>query len=314
RTSGVAILYVSHRLEELSAIADRVTVLRDGTWIATRPMKGMQTGELISAMVGREVAAIFPKRVVPIGEERLRTRGLASEAAGIRDVSISVRAGEILGIAGLMGAGRTELAQVLFGLHPADLGEIAIDGQPVAINSPAAAIERKIAYVPEDRRVHGVIPEMSVAANATLALLEGNCATRVASPAGALDFQAEENLAEQMVAQLHIKTASVASPVETLSGGNQQKVALARWLATGPRVLILDEPTQGIDVGAKSEIHRLMVDLAEQGLAIIVISSELPELLGMCDRIAVMRSGTISGTLSREEVTAEGIMTLALPQ
>jgi rhamnose transport system ATP-binding protein len=224
----------------------------------------------------------------------------------VRDVSLSVRAGEIVGLAGLVGAGRTELARILFGLTPADTGEIRLRGKPVVIDSPARAVELGLAYVPEDRRRHGVICELPVAANATLAVL------RKVSSLGWLDFGRERRLAQSFVERLAIKTPSVESPVANLSGGNQQKVAVARWLAAEPAVLILDEPTQGVDVGAKAEIHRLMSELAARGLAILMISSELPEILGMSDRIAVVRGGCLAGVLDRAAATQEAVLALAL--
>src|SRR5206468_978013 len=207
--------------------------------------------------------------------------------------SLSVRAGEILGLAGLVGAGRTELARTLFGITPADSGQILLRGKPVGIDSPGRAVELGIAYVPEDRRRHGVILDMPVAANTTLAIL------REIATAGLIRFAKEREIASSFVNRLGVKTPGIATPVGNLSGGNQQKVALARWLATEPKVIILDEPTQGVDVGAKSEIHRLMGELAARGLAILMISSELPEILGMSDRIAVMHAGRIMGTLPR---------------
>jgi rhamnose transport system ATP-binding protein len=224
----------------------------------------------------------------------------------VSGASFTVRAGEILGIAGLVGSGRTELARVLFGLDPADAGEVVLRGVAVRVRSPAEAVALGLAYVPEDRRKHGVIPEMSVVENTTLAVL-----SRMAS-GPFLDSARERSLARGFVERFTIKSASLDVPVSTLSGGNQQKVALARWLATRPSVLVLDEPTQGVDVGAKAEIHRLMVDLAEQGLAIVMISSELPEVLGMSDRVAVMRGGTIVATLERSAATSEGLIALAL--
>lgn len=308
RSLGKGILYVSHRLEELTEIAQQVTVLRDGAWVATCPMASTSPAELVRQMVGREVAQAFPKTQVPIGEPCLTVENLSCSAVGVHSVSFDVRAGEIFGIGGLMGAGRTELARVLFGLETPETGQIRIDGSPISLDSPAAAIASGIAYVPEDRRRHGVIPEMSVAENVSMSLLDAMNDRRAA-----LDFVREGQLADDAVATLRIKTASIDAAVETLSGGNQQKVALGRWLATRPRILILDEPTQGIDIGAKSEIHQLMSELVGQGLAIILISSEILELLGMCDRIAVMRQGTISGTLDRQQATAERIMQLALP-
>ncbi|HEY2154200.1 MAG TPA: sugar ABC transporter ATP-binding protein, partial [Isosphaeraceae bacterium] len=261
---------------------------------------------LIRMMVGRELSAVFPKTAVPIGDVVLRVERLGYRASGVHDVSFEVRAGEILGLAGLVGAGRTELARVLFGITPADSGTIRIRDRSVAVPSPGRAVELGIAYVPEDRRRHGVIPEMSVAANATLATL------RAIASFGMIDFAKERRIATDHVQRLGIKTPSVDDPVANLSGGNQQKVALARWLAASPSVLILDEPTQGVDVGAKAEIHRLMVELAGRGMAIVMISSELPEILGMSDRIAVMHGGTIVRRLDRYEATQEAILELAL--
>jgi rhamnose transport system ATP-binding protein len=221
-------------------------------------------------------------------------------------VSFSVRRGEILGLAGLVGAGRTQLAETLFGLTPADGGEILLRGRAVRIASPPDAIELKIGYLPEDRRQHGVVLEMAVAANASMASL-GAISRR-----GLIDEGAERRLARRFVEQLRVKTPSLYAETGSLSGGNQQKVALARWLAIEPDVMILDEPTQGVDIGSKSEIHEMMVDLAAQGMAVVMISSELPEILGMSDRIAVMRAGTIAGVLSRGEATQESILALAL--
>ena len=306
RERGVAIIYISHRLDELPLIADRVTVLRDGVTIETRQMADVNRQELIRLMVGRELSAVFPKREVALGQTVLEVRNLTCHEAGIRDISFTVRTGEILGVAGLVGAGRTELAQTLFGLTPADSGEIHLRGQAVKITSPAQAAELGIAYVPEDRRRHGVILELPIRANTTLASL------RNLSKFGFLDFAAERELAADYASRLGVKTPALFATAGTLSGGNQQKVALSRWLATKPSVLILDEPTQGIDVGAKSEIHSLMGELAEQGLAIVMISSELPEILGMSDRIAVMHAGRIAATFDRAEASQQTILAAAL--
>ena len=303
---GVGVIYISHRLEELYALADRVTVLRDGQTVATRPMREVGRSELIRLMVGREISAIFPKRDVNQGGVVLETRDLSCRESGLRGVSLSIRAGEILGLAGLVGAGRTELARVLFGLTPASGGDIFLGGKPVTVRTPSDAVGLGIAYVPEDRRRHGVILEMPIAANVTLAVLE-----RI-SKGGLIDFGRERELASAYVERLAVKTPSIDVPAGHLSGGNQQKVALSRWLATEPKLLILDEPTQGIDVGAKAEIHRLMVELADRGLAILMISSELPEILGMSDRVGVMRGGALAGTLTRAEATQERVMALAL--
>lgn len=308
RAGGTGIVYVSHRLEELPLVADRVTALRDGALVGTHRMAHVGRAELIRMMVGREISAVFPARHVEPGPTRFEVRGLSSRADGIRDVSFDVRAGEILGLAGLVGAGRTEVARLLFGLAPRDSGTIRLDGRAIDIRTPAEAVAHGIAFVPEDRRRHGVILEMSVADNTTLAVL------RRISSRGWLDSAREAALAAEYVVRLGVKTPSIDVPAGSLSGGNQQKVALARWLATDPKVLLLDEPTQGIDVGAKSEIHRLMGDLAARGLAIVMISSELPEILGMSDRIAVMHAGRIVAIVDRAGATQESILALALGQ
>jgi len=308
KAKGVGMIYISHRLEELPQIADRVTVLRDGSGIGTKPMADIDRAELIRLMVGRELSAVFPKVQVPLGDVALETRNLSCAESAVNDVSLTVRAGEILGLAGLVGAGRTELARVLFGLTPADRGQILLRGKSETIDSPGKAISLGIAYVPEDRRRHGVVLEMSVAQNTTLATL------RKIARGGMIDFDKERQVAESFVQRLGTKTPSVETAVGNLSGGNQQKVALARWLAADPALIILDEPTQGVDVGAKAEIHRLMSELAGRGLAIIMISSELPEVLGMSDRIAVMHAGAIAGTLDRSEATQERVLELAMKQ
>jgi rhamnose transport system ATP-binding protein len=302
KARGTAILYVTHRLEELFGLADRVTAFRDGRHVATCAMGDVDRAGLIRMMVGRDLEAVFPKREVHLGDVVLTVDGLSSEAAGVHDVRFDVRAGETFGLAGLVGAGRTELARTLYGLEPVSSGGIHLDGRPVAVRSPAEALRHGIAYVPEDRRRHGVILEMPVAANVGMGALRGL----------RLDRAGEAERARGMVERLAIKTPSVETLVGRLSGGNQQKVALARALATSPRVLILDEPTQGVDVGAKAEIHRLVGDLAERGLAVLLISSELPELLGMCDRIGVLQGGRLRGVVSRTEATPEGLLALAL--
>ena len=306
RADGVAMIYISHRLEELPVIADRVTVLRDGHTIATQPMAEVSREQLIQMMVGRELSSVFPKRAVRIGDSVLELRHVGCAATGVKDVSLDVRAGEIVGLSGLIGAGRSELARTIFGLTPADGGEILVRGNLARIGSPSDAIAHGIAYVPEDRRRHGVVLGMSVCENVTLAAL------RELSRFGALDFRREREVATDYAQRLGVKAASIRSLVSTLSGGNQQKVALSRWLVTRPILLILDEPTQGIDVGAKSEIHALMTDLAAQGAAILMISSEMPEILGMSDRIAVMHGGTIVSVLDRAEATPERILARAL--
>lgn len=306
KAHGVGVIYISHRLEELPEVADRVTALRDGAVVGARPMGELSRSELIRLMVGRDLSSVFPKTEAKIGATVLELKGVGCRASGVRAISLHVRAGEILGLAGLVGAGRTELARVLFGLTPADSGTILLNGEAVTIDSPRRAVALGIAYVPEDRRRHGVVLEMSVAANTTLATL------RDVSRFGLIDFQREARVAADYVARLGVKTSSLDAPVGSLSGGNQQKVALARWLATSPKVLILDEPTQGVDVGAKAEIHRLMGVLAGRGMAIVMISSELPEVLGMSDRIAVMHGGAVVGAVDRADATQEQVMEIAL--
>jgi rhamnose transport system ATP-binding protein len=306
RNEGAGIVYISHRLEELPAIADRVTVLRDGSTIDTRLISDVNRQQLIQLMVGRELSAVFPKKTVQIGEPVLELRQLGCVASGIHDVNLTVRAGEIVGLAGLVGCGRTQLAHTVFGLTPADHGDVLLRGKSLKLNSAAQAIECGVAYVPEDRRRHGVILDLPISANITLASLARF------SNFGAVDLRREKQVAADYTRRLRIKTPAIFAPVGTLSGGNQQKVALSRWLVTNPSVLILDEPTQGIDVGAKAEVHALMTDLAAQGVAILMISSELPEVLGMSDRIAVMCRGTIAATLDRADATQEKILSLAL--
>jgi rhamnose transport system ATP-binding protein len=322
RADGVGCVYISHRLEEVMALADRVSVLRDGRLMATLPIGEVTRDGMVRLMVGRDVdmglggppapGAPKPTRTAggggPTLEARdvLAVRDLGCAASRIAGVSLRVAAGEIVGLAGLVGAGRTELARVLFGLTPADAGTIAIDGTARAIRTPADAVRLGIAYVPEDRRQHGVIAAMSVAANTSLASLDR------LGRYGLLDRGAERAEAQRFVRDFAIRTPSIDVAVGNLSGGNQQKIALARWLATNPRLLILDEPTQGVDVGAKAEIHRLIRTLAADGLAILLISSELTELLGLAHRIAVMRGGRLAGELARADATEERLMSLAL--
>jgi len=306
RGEGTGIIYISHRLEEVFAVADRITVLRDGEVVATSRRADLDRATLIRLMVGRELAAVFPKREVPLGPVALEVRHLCSRDAGLRDISLDVKRGEIVGLAGLVGSGRTELAETIFGLRSLDAGDILVNGTPAQIASPADAIARGIGYVPEDRRQHGVVLEMSIAANASLAKLGA------VSRRGLIDAKVERETAERYAGQLRIKAPSVGVEVGSLSGGNQQKVALARWLAIHPSILILDEPTQGVDVGSKAEIHAIMQSLAERGVAILMISSELPEVLGMSDRIAVMHAGAIAGILPRAEATQQKILAMAL--
>ncbi len=307
RTNGVGVIYISHRLEEIFALADRVTVLRDGESVGTNQVHTMNEASLIKLMVGREVSAIYPPSESEAGKAILSLKNLNCMAGGVKNVSLDVHAGEVVGMAGLVGAGRTELARVLFGITPADSGEIILNGQHITISSPQEAVAHGIAYVPEDRRRHGVILEMPIAHNMTMAI------HRRIFPGAWLQFGAERQLALDFICDLGVKAYGPDAPGGSLSGGNQQKVSLARWLATKPKLLILDEPTQGVDVGAKSEIHKIIRRLAKEGLAVLMISSDLPEVLGMADRIAVMRGGTIAAMLPGKS-DAHTVMAAALGQ
>ncbi len=291
RQNGVGVIYISHRLEEIFALADRVTVLRDGQSVGTHAVGDINEAGLIRLMVGREVAQIYPAAESAPGTVVLSLRGVGCAASGVREVTFEVRAGEIFGLGGLVGAGRTELARVLFGLTPADAGEILLNGARVSLDSPQTAVAHGIAYVPEDRRRHGVVLDLPIAHNMTMAI------HRRIFPGAWLRFGAERALALDFIRDLAVKCAGPDAPGGSLSGGNQQKVSLARWLATKPKLLILDEPTQGVDVGAKSEIHKIVRRLAKDGLAVILISSDLPEVIGMSDRIGVMGGGTLRAIL-----------------
>ena len=301
RAEGVGIVYVSHRMNEIFEISDRVTVLRDGAAIATRPIGEVSEASLVSMMVGRDIAQLFPKDEPKLGETVLEVRGLTM-GTKVRDASFSVRAGEILGIAGLVGSGRTELAQTIFGVTPATAGEIRIDGRPVTVASVAEAIANRIAYVPEDRAQHGLVRPQPIRENVSMAIL-----SRLLRRGVVVDTRREWTLAEEAIRRFAIRARGPGQVVAELSGGNQQKVVLAKWLATDPRILILDEPTRGVDVGAKTEIHKLMNDLARQGLAIVMISSELPEVLGMSDRVLVMGSGRVVTILDRDAATPDAV-------
>jgi ABC-type sugar transport system, ATPase component len=304
RAAGTAIVFISHRLEELFTLADRVTALRDGRYVATRMMSEVQTSDLIRMMVGRTLDELFPKQMVEPGEVLLEVEGLSLPGT-FTDVSFQLRRGEILGMAGLVGAGRTNVARALFGIEPASSGRIRIAGREVRIESPQQAMALGIGYVPEDRKLHGLVLELGIDHNISLPILERF------SPRGWINTRSETEAARHSAQQLEVKMASVAQPVGQLSGGNQQKVVLAKWLGTQPQILILDEPTRGIDVGTKAAVHALMSELAAQGMAILMISSELPEVLGMSDRIVVMREGRVAGIFEREGATQELLMAAA---
>ncbi len=298
---GMAIVFITHRLEEVIAVADRVTVLRDGRRVATKPVRELDLEALIALIVGRAVERSMrvaqPTSENP-GAPLLELRNVTT-ATGVRDVDLAVRPGEILGIAGLMGSGRSELARAIFGIDPIVAGTIAVDGRRVRIRRAADAIAAGIVLVPEDRRGQGLVPEHSVEANLTLTLLRD--LTRV----GMLDERAGRRVAREYVERLSIKTSSLSTPVRRLSGGNQQKVVLGKWLAKDPKVLILDEPTVGVDIGAKSEIVELVRELASRGKAIVVISSELAELLALADRLVILRQGAVERSLARTEIEDE---------
>ncbi|MDH7482975.1 MAG: sugar ABC transporter ATP-binding protein [Armatimonadota bacterium] len=304
KSKGVSIIYISHRLEEIFQIADRVTVLRDGKLVGTKPVSEIDRDEIIRMMVGRELKEKIPKESVEFGPPALTIKGLSRKGI-LHDISFTVHKGEVLGIAGLVGAGRTELARAIFGADPIDTGEIWLNGTRVDIRSPRDAIQLGIGLVTEDRKELGLILGMVVRENISLANLDS--LTRF----GFVNRREERKAALKFVEDLMIKTPSIEQQVQNLSGGTQQKVVLAKWLFTRSKVLIFDEPTRGIDVGSKVEIYQLMNQLAANGTAIIMISSELPEILGMSDRIIVMHEGRIAGEFSREEATQEKIMHLA---
>jgi rhamnose transport system ATP-binding protein len=305
REHGVGIIYISHRLEEVFDLADRVTVLRDGHLVETRPVSRVSQGQLVSMMVGRTLDTLFPKKDAEIGTPVLRVRHLNCKGL-VNDASFEVRRGEVVGLAGLVGAGRSELAQVLFGIHPAESGTVEIDGKLSTIRNPRQAISLGLAYVPEDRQRQGLILPMTVRENITMAILE------TLTHFGFVSGNAEGKIATEYVERLQIRTPGPNQLAMNLSGGNQQKIVVSKWLAAAPKVLILDEPTRGIDVGAKAEIHRLMSQLSQQGLGIVMISSELPEILGMSDRILVVRKNTIVGEYTRAEATQEKIIATAM--
>ena len=304
RDRGVAVVFISHRLEEVSAISDVVTVLRDGRHVATRPAAELSHAEIVRLMVGRSLEALFPKEEAAIRDVALELRGFTRHGV-FADISFTVRRGEILGLAGLVGAGRSEIARSLFGIDPHDDGEVLLAGTRLRPRSPRAALRRGLAYLPEDRLGQGLVQTMSISTNTSMAVLPQ--LTR----AGFLRPWLERRLARRFIDQLRIKASSSTQEVRTLSGGNQQKVVLSKWLAAEPRVLILDEPTRGVDVGAKADVHRTISHLATQGLAIVLISSELPEVLGMSDRILVLREGSVVAELDRAEATSERIMDAA---
>ncbi|WP_182086355.1 sugar ABC transporter ATP-binding protein [Aureimonas sp. ME7] len=306
RDAGVAIVYISHRLEEIFALCDRVTILKDGGFVATRAIGEVSRDQLIGFMVGRELAELFPRRKGggEPGPVVVEARGV--EIAGrVRGASIALRAGEITGLAGMVGAGRSELALALFGAIPMRAGEILVDGRPVRIATPRRAIELGIGLVTEDRKGQGLAMLLDVAANVTASTLPEF------SRASLFDGAREKAVAEEAIASFRITCRGPGTPVSVMSGGNQQKVVVARWARTANRLLILDEPTRGVDVGAKTEIYRIMQELADRGVAILMISSELPEIVGMSERVVVMREGVVTGELGPGEIDEEAVIELA---
>ena len=301
---GVAIIYITHKMDEVFKISDDITVFRDGKHVGSYPAKELDRDKLIKLMVGRELTDLFPKEEAEIGEVVLSVQGL-NRGTVVKDVSFELHRGEILGLAGLMGAGRTEVLETIFGIEKADSGEVVLNGKALRIKQPSDAIRAGMALLTEDRKLNGIMGVLSVRDNITAAALPRY------SPRGVLHVGEMRKDSEEQREKLRIKTPSLNQLIKNLSGGNQQKALISRWLLTVPDVLMIDEPTRGIDVGAKSEIHRLMSMLAQQGKAIIMVSSELPEVLGMSDRILVMHEGRISGELSREEANQESVMHLA---
>jgi len=304
RAAGTAIVYITHKMDEVFAISDEVTVFRDGQWVATKPISELDRNQLISLMVGRELTQLFPKEDAEIGEVVMRVTEL-NRGRRVQNVSFEVRRGEILGIAGLMGSGRTEVLETLFGIYPADSGTIEVKGQQISILEPHNAIDAGIGLLTEDRKRTGIMGVLSVRDNMASAALPSF--TR----RGIINRKKLDAACEEQRKLLSLKTPSLGQLIQNLSGGNQQKVLISRWLLTAPDVLMIDEPTRGIDVGAKSEIHRIMSQLAQQGKAVIMVSSEMPEILGMSDRILVMCEGRIAGEVLRAEATQERIMELA---
>ena len=306
REKGVAIVFISHKLAEIFAITDEVAILRDGVSAGRMVTEGCSENDIIKAMVGRDVNDLYAKQAAPIGDVVLEVKDLSTKGF-LKDINFKLHAGEILGFAGLVGAGRSEVMRAVFGIDAKETGEIYIKGQKVDIKTPKDAMLHGMGFVPEDRKLQGLVLGMSVGRNTTLAALKA-----VANKAGFINHKQEKEMADKFVKALEVKTPSNDQLVKNLSGGNQQKVVIAKWLANNPDILILDEPTRGIDVGAKKEIHQLMSDLANQGVAIIMISSELPEVLGMSDRVVVMHEGHIKGELDRKDADQVSIMKMAV--
>ena len=302
---GVSVIYISHRLEELARIVDRVTVMRDGKYIGTYDYKSISMNELINLMVGRTLDNKFPTRNIAKGEKILEIKNL-SRKGFLNNISFELFKGEVLGIAGLMGAGRTELARAIFGADKIDEGKIILNGRDLTINNPVDAIRSGIGYVTEDRKIDGLALKLPVDTNITLANVKA-----ISNLIGVTIERKKKNISQKYVRDLHIKTPSLIQLVKSLSGGNQQKIVVAKWLCRSSKILILDEPTRGIDVGAKFEIYELINTMVKEGVGIIMISSELPEILGLSDRIVVLHEGSVTGILDKSEATQEKILNLA---
>lgn len=304
RDENRGLVFISHRFDEVFALCDTITVMRDGSYISTEDAASTSVDQIVAKMVGREVAELFPKTEAPIGDVVLDVQGLTS-AGVFHDVSFQVRSGEIVGLAGLVGAGRSEIARAVFGVDRYDSGSVTLLGRKVPAHNPRAAIRAGMAFIPEDRRKQGLVIEESVARNI------GSVIRRGLDRGGLLTSAAENKAAGPWASRLEVKTAALDMHASTMSGGNQQKVVIAKWLATQPKVLFIDEPTRGIDVGTKAEVHRLLSELAGQGLAIVMISSELPEVLGMADRVLVVSEGRITAEIDRADATPENVMRAA---
>lgn len=304
KKNGVSIVYISHRMEEIFAICDRITIMRDGKTVDTTNISETDFDDVVKKMVGRELTERYPKRTPSLGDKVFEVKN-ASVKGSFEDVSFYVRSGEIVGVSGLMGAGRTEMMRALFGVDRLDTGEIWIAGKKTAIKNPQEAVKKGLGFITENRKDEGLLLDTSIRENIALPNLSSF------SPKGLIDHKREAEFVDLLIKRLTIKTASPETHARHLSGGNQQKVVIAKWIGIGPKVLILDEPTRGVDVGAKREIYTLMNELTERGVAIIMVSSELPEILGMSDRIIVVHEGRISGEIHAREATQERIMTLA---
>ena len=304
KKKGVAILYITHKMDEIFRIADDVTIIRDGSWVDTKPIAQLTVDEIITQMVGRKVENLYPENKAKKGDVMLDVQNL-SRAGAFDHISFQVRSGEIVGFSGLVGAGRSEVMRAVFGVDPRDSGKIVVDGTERKIKSAGDGIKNGIAMISEDRRAEGIIPIRSIRENISLAFIDQFAKGSI------IDQKREREKADGLMRKLKVRAASPTQEIRTLSGGNQQKAILAKWMMGDTKVMIMDEPTRGIDVGSKEEIHQLMCECAEEGMAVIMISSELPEVIGMSDRVYVMREGKISGMLNRDELSQEAIMKLA---